>query len=74
MLAAGAGFAIDRLLRGGESGEQSSATGVGHTLAELDETVGRGELGELTADPTWPAPTHPPASTPGWAGESGDTA
>jgi hypothetical protein len=80
MMAAGAGFAIGRLLRSGAeaSSEQTGAdsetlpapNGDASPLVELESPIAAAEVTVLTAEPTWQPPTHPPTPIPGWAGET----
>ncbi len=81
MMAAGAGFAIGRLVRAGAavSSEQHStgnghvpqfaSNGGGYPVLEVGQPFGSGDVGVIATDPTRQAPPHD-VGTPVWASES----
>ena len=82
MVAAGAGFAVGRLVRAGtaaSSEHQSNgngraprfaSNGGGYPELDVGQTIGRGDVGGISADPTRPVPMERPLTTPVWTGES----
>ena len=82
MVAAGAGFAIGRLVRAGAAASsehqsngnghapQFASNGGGYPELDVGQTIGRGDVGGISADPTRPVPMERPLTTPVWAGES----
>jgi len=77
-MAAGAGFAIGRLVRAGAAAasdqagagpsNQFASNGGANPALPTEQTLVLGEAAVVVPEPTWQAPTAHPTPTPGWTG------